>query len=196
MGVTIHYSGRAKDRASVDRIINIVTNAAYQWDWPTAHIEDPDGEIARTLREPGEPVELSASGITFIDADDLESSGLEIYEGPVSLLVVQPGDGCEPFRLAFDREHRMDGFTKTQYGPVDAHVRICALLRSVERNFEVLEVHDESGFYDTEDRNALDERLGQLADTPEAAIARYEAAKQKKAMEDMYKIDGDDSDNP
>jgi hypothetical protein len=192
MGVTIHYSGRAKDRASVDRIMQIITNSAYQWDWPTAHVEDPDGEIVRMLQEPGEQAELDHSGISFIDADDPEASSVEIYEGPVNVLVVQPGEGCEPFRLAFDREHRMDGFTKTQYGPAEAHVRICALLRSIERHFEVLEVHDESGFYESDDRDALNERIGQLADTPEAVIARYEAAKRKKAMEDMYKVDGDD----
>ena len=196
MGLTIYYSGRAKDRAAVDRIMNIVTNSAYQWDWPTAHVEDPDGEIVRMLREPGETDERSdaeSPGISIIDADGPESSGVDIYQGPVNMLVVHPGEGCESFRLMFDRDHRMDAWTKTQYGPVEAHVRICALLRSIERHFDVLEVNDESGFYDTEDRAGLEDRIGSLADTPEAALARYEAAKQKKARDDMYKVAGDDN---
>jgi hypothetical protein len=195
MGVTIHYSGRAKSAKAVEQIMHIVTNAAAEWEWPCAQVFDPSGEIHRMTREPGDPDynEFEADSDGLIDIDD-ESAGVETYEGPVHTLVAQPLEGCEPFRLGFDRDHRMDGSTKTQYGPVEAHIRICALLRSIERHFETLEVHDESGFYETDDRAALEERLNSFADTQEAAIARYEAAKRKKALEDMYKI-GDDEDS-
>ena len=204
MGVTIHYSGRAKNRKAVDRIMQTVMAMACEWEWQTAQVEDPDGEIVRMMREPRDAeeraerkkqgVDEESLGITWVSGDDPEASGVEIYQGPVYMLVTQPGEGCEPLRLMFDREFRMDGFTKTQYGPVEAHVRICRILRAIERHFEVLEVTDESGFWETDDRAALEERIGQEYDTEEGVAARVKAYKHKRALENMYNLDGDEGD--
>jgi len=199
MGVTIHYNGRAKNRAAVDRIMHAVMVMASEWEWPFAQVEDPDGEIVRMCREArdaeeqarvkAEGTDRESLGISFVSEDGSGADGVEVYQGPVYMMVVNPGEGCEPLRLMFDRDHRMDGFTKTQYGPVETHVRMCRILRAIERHFEVLEVYDESGYWDTEDRAVLEERIGTEHNTKEGLAARIEAAKRKKALEDMYRLD-------
>jgi hypothetical protein len=180
MGITIHYSGKAKSKRAVEKIMGIAMAMGAEHEWRCAQVEDPDGEILRPIFDP--------------DGTAGNGSGIEEYHGPVSMLVASPGEGCESLRLMFGNDLRMDGFTKTQYGPIETHVRICEVLRAIEPHFETLHVIDEGGYWETGDLKELDERRQTLFDVVAELKVKLDAARAKKAAEDMYTLDGDDGD--
>jgi hypothetical protein len=133
MGITIHYSGRAKSREAIRELMKAAQLFAAERDWMMAMYEDPLG--------------------IYEDVDPDDPGYIEEH-GPYMGVVLRPHRHSEPVRLQFNLAREFSGFTKTRYAPFEVHREIVALLRLVAPHLESFEVNDESGFWDDGDEDA------------------------------------------
>lgn len=180
MGITIHYTirfnGTRKELlASLDSVAKKFKKM------------NPDIEISRII-ETGRIVEKKGEFLMEasrklrekypeLDTDQLrwfmiQSFGEGGYNGRdivgFSTLIME---GCEPFNLPFVADKTKENswivksFTKTQYARdfLKAHVTVCSLLETIkkENSFEI-EVHDESGYYESHDFIEMNETKKQM----------------------------------
>ncbi|MEK6702965.1 MAG: hypothetical protein AABZ53_11930 [Planctomycetota bacterium] len=156
MGITIHYSGRARSVEAVGDVFGAAQVYAAAREWMFAIIDDPFGEAA--------------------DCD----STPELFEAPerevpIRAMVIRPHAMCEAIRLEFDRLHRMEqAFTKTQFAPFEVHAAVVGLLRAIEPYLESLEVMDESGLWETGDEARARARFAWLGRAIDAFADRLE----------------------
>lgn len=152
MGITLHYRGRAKSDRAIDAILNDVFMFGAlraEQGWRATMSDDGAGRL-EAWEDAGRP------------DDPLHEHGLAPDE-PVRRVVLVPPRRCEPFVLGFTRTLELaPAFTKTQYAPWPVHVALVGLLREISTHFEELEVHDESGLWETGDLDAARERFETL----------------------------------
>jgi hypothetical protein len=136
MGVTIHFEGTLRDEAALDQVVGIAKTLAEResWRW-----EIVSKEVATLLRSD--------------DEEDIE------YTGPVRGIVLYPHENSEPLCLEFDRDLFMQDYIKTQFAPVEIHVKVIGLLREVSPHFSDLEVDDEAEYWETDNLDALRSHL-------------------------------------
>lgn len=130
MGITIHYSGRAKDWDALTQLLSVAQQFAAQRDWTYAIYDDPFG---------------------VMEDRDHDDPGYIEHDGPFRGIVINPHAKCESVRLDFNISNELSGFTKTQFAPFRVHTEIVALLRAIEPFIADLVVLDESGFWETGD---------------------------------------------
>ena len=167
MGVTIYYHGELDDPRQLDVALAMLRQECERRGWPYRDLDiEAHGphETYTFHEEPG-----SLPGWTDYIADtkivqlDTRCRGLSI----------QPHPECESLLLMFDeRDARLmmlrgtgDGANsamyslsvKTQFAPPEIHVTICQVLHRLQDEFgrEKLVVNDESGYFDTQDMEAL-----------------------------------------
>lgn len=137
MGVTIHYRGRLRRPADIqpfiDELADICQSAGWKHD--RHHFTDPE-----------------VRGVIFQPHEKCES---------VQFLFLEDGTMTNFFALQFGQEEKMPWtFTKTQFAGADVHVGLCRLFKYFsDRWFEVLEVADEGGFYETMNREELQQKI-------------------------------------
>ena len=141
MGITIHYSGRARSHDDLSQILDIATRFAAEREWMFAIFEDPLGEY---------------------EDFDPESPDFKEREGPYRGIVIRPHKNCEPVRLTFTPQHELTAFTKTQFAPFDIHADIVKLLRAIEPHMAEFTVIDESGFWESGDEAAARKAFAEL----------------------------------
>ncbi len=125
MGMTIHYEGRLRDVRAIDELVAEVSEVADLVGWTREAIED------ETLR-----------GIVLDVHEDCD---------PVVLLVDR--DGILRFPSEEFDEPSRQVFVKTQRAPAETHMAIVTLFRHLEaRYFAEFSVDDESGYWETGDR--------------------------------------------
>ena len=178
MGLTIHYSGKLRSPDLLSSLIHEAADISTSMKWPYEIIEkSPDIPVEGILISPegSEPLWL-----TFHEDGFMCNPMLYEY-----VLKVE-GKG-----IPADAEQWL--FTKTQYAGVDAHIAMIKLLRYLkEQYFEKLEVHDESGYWETNNEekcreifdrydslmNAVGEALDEMevdpSDSQEVVIAKIE----------------------
>ena len=137
MGLTIHYSGKLRNRECIPALIAESIDISESLHWPYQVIE----------RLPDVPVE----GI-LIAPEDSEPLWLTFHEA---------GFMCNPVLYSYVREVEGKGipedaeqwlFTKTQYAGVEAHIAMIKFIRYLsEKYFERFELHDESLYWETND---------------------------------------------
>ena len=132
MGVTIHYQGHLRDEAAYQAVIGLASVFAEGLGWQTTPI-------------------LEESVVLHRYEGDKDYK----YTGPAKGLVIQPHENCEPFRLEFDRSLFVQDFVKTQFAPIEIHIRLVELLKSLNLHFEKLEVEDEGEYFETLDQERL-----------------------------------------
>lgn len=161
MGITLHYSGRAKSHQAIDRILDHVFRfGAVRADrgWRAALDDDAFGRL-EAWRDAGEP-------------EDPGHERALAFDEPVRRVVLVPPRRCEPFVLGFTRTLELaPAFTKTQYAPWPVHAALVGLLREVAPHLESLEVHDESGLWDDGDEPAARARFESLLGAIDAFAA-------------------------
>jgi hypothetical protein len=147
MGITIHYSGRARSADALSEILKTAQMFAAGRGWHFAIYEDPFG---------------------VMDDRDKDDPGWLEHGGPYRGIVIRPHRLCESVRLDFTIVHELrPAFTKTQFAPFGVHKGVVALLRAVEPHMERFEVMDESGLWETGDEAAARSRfeaLGRVLD--------------------------------
>jgi hypothetical protein len=132
MGVTIHFEGTLCDHAACERVVHTARKLAEQegWEW---QVINENATILRRVRN---------------EKDD-------DYTGPTRGIVVYPHENSEPLRLEFDRDLFVQEYIKTQFAPVEAHVKVIRLLKEIAPQFVQLAVDDEGEYWDTQDVDAL-----------------------------------------
>ncbi|MBL0927986.1 MAG: hypothetical protein IBJ11_10105 [Phycisphaerales bacterium] len=92
-----------------------------------------------------------------------------------SLLLLD--EGPDPFYMQFYEDLTFENFVKTQFAPPEVHIETIGLLRAVEPYTAELEVEDEGGYWDTDDRQALIEAREEFERALEAFKAAHPKAK-------------------
>lgn len=160
MGMSIHYRGRLDDVRRLPTLCDELTDIASTMNWPSATLDDdwfrsPDAKLGGT--------------------------GSGRIEGHLGLKGVQitPHSGSEPLILFFDKEGDLrspmtmllilDGVLKpeeawismkTQFSGPDTHVWVVGLLKYLKRRYiSNLEVSDESKYWETGNRQELEEKM-------------------------------------
>jgi hypothetical protein len=149
MGITIHYTGRARSAKAIDQLIDAAQVFAVQRHWQFAMYDEP----VHILDPRGEDETGSASG-------------------PYRGIIINPHPDCESIWFIFDASNELCGFTKTQFAPFQVHVEILKLLREIEPYMETFEVMDESGLWENGDEAAARDRFRFL----DAAIGSFSHA--------------------
>lgn len=139
MGITIHYSGRARGYDAVTAILTAAQMYAAGRGWQFALYDDPFG---------------------VMDDHDKDDPGWVEHEAPYRGIVIHPHRKCEPVRLDFGIDHEMrPAFTKTQFAPFGVHKGVVALLRQIGPHMERFEVEDESGLWESGDEDRAKARF-------------------------------------
>ena len=145
MSITIHYRGRLRDSVQLPGLIVELQVACAHLGWPCQTVDE-------RIMGVGERYEF----VPIETDDDIPTERVEIVEEPLDDewrgVVIQPL-GCETLFLTFDRRGVLVRYgsaldspltpgrysierqlaVKTQFGPPEAHVGVCDLLRRVER---------------------------------------------------------------
>lgn len=147
MGLTIHYSGKLRNPASLPSLIEEAADISQTMQWPYEVIDKtPDVPVAGILIAP---------------------EGSE----PLWLTFHEQGFMCNPMLYAYVMEVEGKGipqdaeqwlFTKTQYAGVEVHMALIRLMRHLsQKYFDKFEVHDESQYWETNDEDLCRKRFGE-----------------------------------
>ena len=162
MGLTIHYPGSLNDISTIDEFAEELADIARSMKWDFTHMDEDWNEPCTAQLQHSD-------------------KGAEILGHlPLKGVTLHPGSGCESLSFLFDCKGELrellamvfgdqgpDQFvsTKTQFSSVDSHIWIVGLLRYLKRNYiENLEIRDEGGYWETEDRDALAHKMQILGD--------------------------------
>jgi hypothetical protein len=178
MGITIHYNGRFKQDASLHEMVDEVAEIADVNHWK-CQIFKPDFP-----QDPGNGIvgDSDLYGM-LLNVPECESIMLTFLDdrrlvNPMWLSLIENGDKDE-------EGYRYAAFTKTQFGGVDAHIRIIHLLKYLSvKYFEEFELNDEAQYWETGDAekarklfnflgsmiNKLGEALNNLDTSPDESI--------------------------
>lgn len=127
MGVTIGFTGRIRNRQSMEACLSIISRFADEQGWTKF-------TIPRAVRE----VLLFQLGEQWY------------YKGYTSGIEVWPHTLCEPFRFEVFDDLSFQDFCTTQFAPIKIHILIVRLLRELSVHFETQIVDDEGDYYQSE----------------------------------------------
>ena len=167
MGVTIHFHGELDDARQLDAALAMLRQECERRGWPyrDLDIEAHGPHETYTFHEEPGPLPGWTDYVPDTEIVELDTR----WRG----LSIQPHPTCESLLLMFDvRDARLmmlqsmgEGVksvmyslsTKTQFAPPEIHVEICQVLHRLQDEFgrEKLVVDDESGYFDTQDMEAL-----------------------------------------
>ena len=136
MGVTIHFEGRARSNEEIDSVISLARNYAISNNMPFQTVNLPNTVLSRTINEKDAP-----------------------YEGPVKGIKIEPHYNCEQLILEFGNDLFMQDYCKTQFAPIEVHISIIKLLKSISPHFTTLNVFDEGEYWDNEDMDILQKEM-------------------------------------
>ena len=140
MGVTIHYEGRLRSLDAYDELTDRLKKEADKHEWLFSVVVAKKVHLARVIQ-----------------------GKLEDYVGPIKGIVINLHEDCEAIRFLFDGTGFMQGFVKTQFCPTGIHVRIVELLRSIQDLFTSLRVVDEGAYWETGQKDTLEQKKKFLA---------------------------------
>lgn len=146
MGVTIHYRGRLRTPAAIHPLTEELIEICKVSGWKYSQLDLSD-------HEPGDEPSF---GLTFQPHPACEN---------VWMLFNERGELSHPFAAAEEGEGLPWSWTKTQFAGAEAHMAICTLFRYLQKQwFEVLEVNDEAGYWETGNEQHLRDTIGYLGD--------------------------------
>jgi len=182
MGVTIHFHGALDDPAQLDAALAMLQAECERRGWPyrSLNFEARGPHEMYTFREASGPLPDWTDVITETEVVELDTR----WRG----LSIEPHPDCESLLMLFDEcdarlmllttaggTNSMSYFmsVKTQFAPPEIHVAVCEVLHRLQDKFgrEKLIVHDESGYFQTQDMAALLKMRGAI----EAAMNNLEA---------------------
>lgn len=157
MGLSIHYKGRI-DTDCVAPLCEELRDIAGSVDWDVREIADDEKEL---------------HGIVLIPKSDMESvSFLFDTQGRLHSFI--------DLIVGWDEGDFLCASVKTQFAGCAEHIWLCGLLRHVQRTYmPQLEVTDEGGFWETGDRQQLQQKISFL----DQMIQQFGAALEQAAMD-------------
>ena len=153
-GVTIHYEGKAKNRAAIARVLDIARAEAHRLNWAVAEANVDSAQLTRIVNETEQP-----------------------YKGRLTGVVIRPHALCEPLYIQFGRDLFLQDYVKTQFAGAEVHAAVVGLLRKIAPYFEHFDVMDEGEYWDTNDRVALKNHLAFTDKTIAAIVTRNPRAR-------------------
>jgi hypothetical protein len=170
MGVTIFYSGKLIDPATLPRLVAELQLKCGQLDWP-CHLVDE--RILGTVEYHTYHTDTDDVVHTAVETEPIDDR----WQG----VIIQPPE-CESLFVTFNREGQLVDYDipfaaaetpgryvarekfwcKTQFGTVDTHVEVCGLLRLLEPYMAEFEVIDEGTYWESGDRARLAAALDQI----------------------------------
>lgn len=174
MGTTIHYSGKLNGPRMLAPLLDHARLFCSDHGW---HFQDIEERVVGTVERwipsndeeihaQTEPIDDSLRGMLINPHTQSETVWLT-FNGASELCFYMPES--EPGHY-WENKHL---FTKTQFAPIEIHMRICEFLHLIQDNyFQSLEVHDEGEYFETRYRERLALQMGFL----NAAMDRLESA--------------------
>ena len=164
MGITIHYSGKLKDRASLPNLVEELEDIARTMEWESTRLDKDREKPSRA------EIVHSEHGAEFRGHPGLEGIVLSVHPD------------CESLSFLFDRNGNLrdvvtmvgilQGFidaekaqvsVKTQFAPLHVHITIIRLLKYIGKKYIAnLEVNDEGDYWQTGDRGILAKKMNSL----------------------------------
>lgn len=183
MGVTIHYHGRLAVLARLPDLVQTIQEAVRRLDWPYLLVDERILGSAEILVHRPQAPEDEQWVFETSPVDDR-------WRG----VIVQP-PGCESLWLTCNRSGQFIAYrttalsyttpghyfavdrlsTKTQGGGAETHIAVCDLLRLAVSHGALLEVSDEGGYWETDDRQELERRLALLDAAIDALASALDA---------------------
>ncbi len=167
MGICIYYQGQLRDPAQLSQLVIELRKVCASLQWPCHEVDERILGVGERLK------------LVPLETDDgIPTDTAEVVEEPVDDhwrgLVIHP-PGCELLYLTFNRQGRLVVYRnawsdrlavgrygiwehlsiKTQFSSPETHIRVCELLRLVERYASEWEVFDDGGYWETGDYEAL-----------------------------------------
>ena len=133
MGLSIHYRGQIKDMSLVPKLIGELKEISSMLQWDNDVFDD---EIAK--------------GISLLPADS----------EPVIVAFTPDGKLCSPYLLYHNIQPAFWISVKTQFAGIEVHKAVIRLLKYVNTNyFSDFELHDEGGYWETDDEKVLEKQF-------------------------------------
>lgn len=144
MGVTIHFEGKAKSNEDIDSVISLARNYAISNNMPFQSVNLPNTVLSRIINEKDAP-----------------------YEGPVRGIKIEPHFNCEQLIFEFGNDLFMQNYCKTQFAPIEVHISIIKLLKTISLHFSTLSVFDEGQYWETGSTDILQKEMDYCFDQME-----------------------------
>ena len=153
MGVTLHYRATLKDKAKIDCLSTEIVDIAKCMNWPYLVMKGDWSEHA-VSNGSGMPLR----GISFQVHPKAE--WLDLIFDPQGRL-------CKPIMHAMGTTKNFDSWiwVKTQFAGAETHMAIVRLLQYLKGKYlPDLQVHDEGGYWESGNRDALQARIQKYND--------------------------------
>ncbi len=156
MGMSINYSGKLKSVAFIQDLVDEVIEIAKVNEWLYEVVDLSDDEDSQPLK-----------GILFGHPDN----------DPISMLFDLNGVVLAPFASTFDDQELEDFISKSSYHSLintlpmgaDYHIQVVNLLKYIsDKYFDEWKVMDESKYWETGDRDYLEDTIKMISNTLEA----------------------------
>lgn len=165
MGLTIHYRGKIDFIPDVEHL--------------TEELKDFSDTLTWDSRLWNEDWSLPNTATIKRNLENIQIKG----HIPLRGIVLYPHENCEPLSLTFTREGYLTNSigmalvaekkldiekewqsTKTQFAPIGIHIAIIKLLKYLKKRYiSNLEVHDEGGYWESEDVKELQNRHNRIS---------------------------------
>lgn len=136
MGVTIHFEGKLKSHAEFDKVLSKAKSFAMESGFDFSIIEESE----RILHRVKEEQDWDYRGLT---------KGIKLF----------PDENADPLWLEFDEDLYVQEYCKTQFAGTDVHISIVKFLKEIKSSFVDLIVYDEGEYWETENRELLQQHL-------------------------------------
>ncbi len=161
MGITIHYQGHLDSPDDIHYLIDEFQDIANSMKWEY-HILDEDWSQPSTAT-----LSWTKNGVEIVGDLGLKGISLNLHPDCESLSLFFDADGTMTtiMNTILMNEGTIDRGTsyctvKTQFAPPDIHISIVNILKYVKKRYvSDLEVTDEGEYWETKDRNILEQRI-------------------------------------
>lgn len=177
MGVTIHFTGKLKSPKLIPQITDEVEDICDSLGWEAQRFDDdvdiPEG-IQQMVEEPtvDKGTKIPVHGLVFTPTD-CESIFLTFSPTGRTMSFLN----LEIIEMMGSIELMYKMFFKTQFSSPEMHIKLVNLFRYLEKKyFESLEVNDEGGYWDTNDKAVLEQRFGLVNNVMDAVTEALENA--------------------
>ncbi len=157
MGITIHIEGTLKSQKDYNEFIAFSTAFAEE------------NSLQYELFKDRKNFLIKVKNGKIIDEEYM-----------VKGIKIKPDENSESLHFEFDDDLHTQTFCKTQFACAETHIFIISFLRKIEPFFENLKVIDEGGYWESNDRSALEEKMQFLTKMIDEISEKYKEQKDQK----------------
>ena len=136
MGITISYRGRVNPKLKLREFYIYSTLVSKEKGWSISEMEERDG-------------------LTMLEQKDGEIP----YTGKLLSFSIDIHENCEPLQFQITQDGYFNNWCKTQFAPLEAHIGVVDFFTQVKIKLAELVVQDEGAYWESRDKEALEERI-------------------------------------